>query len=179
MFWEVVPVPNPKQKEKEAVSLSCWTEVRPAVGERIEPGKHYVVNEAGLQGERDFIVLPLVPGKTEILRHEWILRRAHRPYVPQPDATPMPDRAPSQDFVSVVNGLFLALALTHSADMFRGVIGNSDKDFKTTINWMLNKRDQTDIVVVSDRRSISAHRKTRKVFENQCEEEILELWDVY
>ena len=33
-------------------------------------------NETGLKGVRDFVVLPSIPGKAEILRHEWILRLA-------------------------------------------------------------------------------------------------------
>ena len=34
------------------------------------------MNETGLKGVRDFVVLPSIPGKAEILRHEWILRLA-------------------------------------------------------------------------------------------------------
>ena len=42
----------------------------------------------------------MLPNSTRLsgrLRHEWILRRVFRPFVPQPDGTPMPDRAKNQE----------------------------------------------------------------------------------
>ena len=51
-------------------------------------------NGEGLCDHHDFIVLPDIPAMQQ-MRHEWVLRRANRPYVPQPDSTPMPDNAAS------------------------------------------------------------------------------------
>ena len=43
--------------------------------------------------------------------------------------------------------LFLAHAVTHSPDMFMGVIWNIDRDFKTAIAWMLKQREQTGMEI--------------------------------
>ena len=43
--------------------------------------------------------------------------------------------------------LFLAHEVTHSPDMFMGVIWNIDRDFKTAIAWMLKQREQTGMEI--------------------------------
>ena len=42
---------------------------------------------------------------------------------------------------------FLAHAVTHSPDMFMGVIWNIDRDFKTAVAWMLKQREQTGMEI--------------------------------
>ena len=95
MFWEVESVGNPRQRNNDGEVLSKWipgVEVLP--GMQAEPGRHYEIDADGLCGHHDYIVLPDIPTMQQ-MRHEWVLRRANRPYVPQPDATPMPDNAAS------------------------------------------------------------------------------------
>ena len=42
---------------------------------------------------------------------------------------------------------FLAHAVTHSPDMFMGVIWNIDRDFKTAIAWIPKQREQTGMEI--------------------------------
>ena len=93
MFWEIHRVPSPMAETDDGVKISRWTEVKIPKGTRARAGIHYVVNEQVLQDHHDYIVLPNTTRLSARFRHEWILRRAHRPYVPQPDGTPMPDHA--------------------------------------------------------------------------------------
>ena len=86
MFWEVERVGSPKQPTKDGKVLSVWTGVEVLPGTEAEAGKHYVIDDVGLREHDDYIVLPDIPAMQQ-MRHEWVLRRANRPYVPQPDST--------------------------------------------------------------------------------------------
>ena len=97
MYWEVLPVPSPNVKTDDGVAISQWTDVKFVKGSSPQPGIHYVINEEGLRGNEDIVIFPNTPRLSRQFRHEWVLRRAHRPFVPQPDSTPMPDRAKNQE----------------------------------------------------------------------------------
>ena len=45
----------------------------------------------------DYVVFPDAPKPRQAFRHAWILRRRPRPFVPQPDGTPMADGAKTLD----------------------------------------------------------------------------------
>jgi hypothetical protein len=57
-----------------------------------KPGVHYHVIEE-LNNHPDYVVFPDIPVLRNVFRHAWVLRRSSRPFVPQPDGAPMPDRA--------------------------------------------------------------------------------------
>ena len=97
MFWELHRIPAPRKTADDGIALSRWTEVDIPPGSAAEPGLHYVVNDVALSEHSDYVVLPDTPTLRSRFRHEWILRRAFRPFVPQPDTTPMPDRASSAE----------------------------------------------------------------------------------
>ena len=92
MFWEVERVGTPKQYAQDEMPVSVWTGVEVLPGTQAEAGKHYVIDDVGLRDHPDYIALPDIPAMQQ-MRHEWVLRRANRPYVPHPDSTPMPDHA--------------------------------------------------------------------------------------
>ena len=94
MFWEVERVPSPAKTIGDGPMLSCWMGVATPKGASAEPGKHYVIDDAALADLHDYVALPDME-ELAIFRHEWVLRRANRPFVPQPGSTPMPDRAPT------------------------------------------------------------------------------------
>ena len=96
MFWEVERVGTPKKQATDEMPVSVWTGVEVFPGTQAEAGKHYVIDDVGLRDHPDYIVLPDIPAMQQ-MRHEWVLRRANRPYVPKPDSTPMPDNAASQE----------------------------------------------------------------------------------
>ena len=77
--------------------ISRWTEVKIPKGAEAQAGTHFVINEEALKNHPDYVVLPDTPLLSARFRHEWVLRRAFRPYVPQPDSTPMPDHAKNQE----------------------------------------------------------------------------------
>ena len=52
----------------------------------------------------EYIMLPDTPALQQ-MRHEWVLRRANRPYVPEPDSTPMLDSAASQEDKTIMKCL--------------------------------------------------------------------------
>ena len=60
---------------------------RAGVGAAAEADTHYVINDDVLHGLHDYVALPNTAALTQRLRHEWVLRRAFRPFVPQPDTT--------------------------------------------------------------------------------------------
>ena len=62
-------------------------------GSAPRPGTHYAINDEVLCEHHDYVVLPNTEALARQLRHEWVLRRAFRPFVPQPDSTPLPDTA--------------------------------------------------------------------------------------
>ena len=97
MFWEVERVPRPEKHTEDGHEISCWTGVQIPKGTSPEPGIHYIIDDALLADREQepfhvYVALPDIE-ELQIFRHEWVLRRAHRPFVPQPDSTPMPDRA--------------------------------------------------------------------------------------
>ena len=71
----------------------------------------------------------MLPKTTQLhqLRHEWILRRANRPYVPEPDGTPMPDAAANAEEKARLYNVYLrpwvldhgdaSLAVPHITDL--------------------------------------------------------------
>ena len=106
MFWEVQQVGKPTVSTSDKISLSIWTGVEVLPGCQAQAGIHYVVNDAGLSDKHDYIVLPDAPA-TQQIRHEWVLRRANRPYVPQPESTPMPDNASSVEEKAKLFSIYL------------------------------------------------------------------------
>ena len=88
MFWEVEAVGKPTAVTGGKNPVSIWTDVELLPGTLAVAGKHYVINEVGLRDDPDYVVLPDT-GALQQMRHEWVLRRANRPYVPQPDGTPL------------------------------------------------------------------------------------------
>ena len=106
MFWEVQRVGSPKQLSKDKEALSVWTGVDVLPGTQAEAGKHYVIDDVGLRDNHDYIVLPNIPAMQQ-MRHEWVLRRANRPYVLKPDATPMPDNAASLEDKAKLYSVYL------------------------------------------------------------------------
>ena len=82
-----------------------------------EPGIHYHVNEA-LTNHPDYIVFPDIPVLRAAFRHTWVLRRNFRPFVPQPDGAPMPDRAKTVEERSRLFSIYLrpwVLAQDHAS----------------------------------------------------------------
>ena len=71
-----------------------------------EAGKHYIIDDKGLRDHHDYIVLPNIPVLQQT-RHEWVLRRAYRPYVPHPESTPMPDHAASMEDKAKLYSVYL------------------------------------------------------------------------
>ena len=106
MFWEVERVGIPKQFSKYQERMSIWTDVDILPGTPAEAGKHYVIDDAGLRNNHNYIALPDIPAMQQ-MRHEWILRRANRPYVPQPENTPMPDKAASPEEKAKLYSVYL------------------------------------------------------------------------
>ena len=53
------------------------------------------------------MVFPDTPSLREKFRHAWVLRRCRRPYVPQPDSTPMPDRTDNREDRSRLLSIYL------------------------------------------------------------------------
>ena len=75
--------------------LTEWIS-EPPDDEPPQPGVHYRVCAEALAGNNNYIVYP----ETEALatvRHCWIMERVRRPLVPEPTATPMPDREPHEE----------------------------------------------------------------------------------
>ena len=75
--------------------------------------------------------------------------------------------------------LFPMHFISHSPDIFKPLMVNEFTTFKMTITWMLKQRDPTDFVVVADGRSECARKAIRNVFEDELENDFLELWVVY
>ena len=82
MFWEVVHITKPRKGSEGGISLSRWTGVKVPPESAAQPGVHYVVNGVALSEHHDYVVLPDTPALRGRFRHEWILRRAFRPYAP-------------------------------------------------------------------------------------------------
>ena len=97
MFWEVHRVTSPNSDSNDDVQVSRWTGVKIQKGSIARAGTHYVINGKVLKDHPDYVMLPDTTRLSTRLRHEWVLRRAFRPFVPQPDRTPMPDRAKNHE----------------------------------------------------------------------------------
>ena len=107
MFWEVMRVPKPNTLSEDGIALSRWTGVEIAKGSPALAGTHYVINEEALSSHPYDVVLSDTAALTKRFRHDWVLRRAFRPYVLQPDSTPMPDRAPNHEERSKLYSVYL------------------------------------------------------------------------
>ena len=102
MFWEPIPLLAPSFRDDSdgqsgstnTLRMTYW--IRKPDGTTPKPGIHYRVMEE-LNNMPHFIVFPDIPILRECFRHAWILQRCARPYVPQPDGTPMPERAKSRE----------------------------------------------------------------------------------
>ena len=82
MYWEVerIPIPKANAAPDDAGSLSIWVEKPTNNLSAAKPGTHYVVNDDGLRDNDEYVVLPNTSRLSAQFRHEWILRRANRPY---------------------------------------------------------------------------------------------------
>ena len=109
-----------------SIPISVWTGLEVLPGTSPEAGKHYVVNEEDLRDHHDFIALAKTH-QLHQLRHEWILRRANRPYVLEPDGIPMPDAAANAEEQTRLYSVYLrpwvldhgdaSLAVPHITDL--------------------------------------------------------------
>ena len=84
MYWEVLRVPLQSKTTDDGFVLSRWEGVRAEAGSAAQAGKHYVINDDILPELHDYVALPNTAELSDRFRHEWVLRRAFRPFVPQP-----------------------------------------------------------------------------------------------
>ena len=70
------------------MQLSRWVSSDGSPRGHAEAGKDYVIDDCVLRDLDDWIAFPDVDPLSAKFRHEWVLRRAFRPYVHEPDKTP-------------------------------------------------------------------------------------------
>lgn len=75
-----------------------------------KPGIHcQVCEESNIH--LDYVVFPDMPELRQVFRHAWVLHRSPRPFVPQPDGTPMPDHAKTRGSQLAPFSLFETLGI--------------------------------------------------------------------
>jgi len=103
MCIQVIKLWPPEHPANLASRLTRWTDEGLAFYEahkaddppaELTPGLHWKVIEPEEQvWRRDYITYPSVPGTAlDTFRHEWVMMRQARPFVPQPSGAPMPDK---------------------------------------------------------------------------------------
>ena len=63
--------------------------------------------------------------------------------------------------------------------MFRGVITGCTPDFKELVTWLINSKQNDDVLVVSDGRSEVARKQLRELFTTALDDSFTELWIIY
>ena len=104
MLWEVLPLPKPGPRTEEGsrgdaekttpseVPLTLPVEQPPS--DNADDTAQYDVNPAAESD--DVLFFPELPVGPQLRRH-WYMRRRHRPMVPAPTSTPMPDKEVDQE----------------------------------------------------------------------------------
>ena len=69
----------------------------------------------------NYVVVPDTTVLRDKFRHTWVLRRCHRPFVPQPDGTPMPDRAANREERSRLLSIYLRPWVLERKDVSKSV----------------------------------------------------------
>ena len=75
--------------------------------------------------------------------------------------------------------LYPGHATQHTPEMFRGVIAGITPEFKELIRWVVNAKQQLDVVIISDGRSDTARSQIRELLKTLVPDDVLELWMVY
>ena len=95
MYWTVEALLPPSRTAPKSDGPTLWVKV-PGIDEIPIAGKHFKVRES-LAKDPKYVLYPNTPLLEIAFRHQWVMRRTSRPYVPQPLNTPMPDREPTAD----------------------------------------------------------------------------------